>query len=213
MQDWIHRLFDHPDMLGMGHGQSAPDGNLGLGWLYYSLVRANRTQNAVVIGSYRGFVPLVIGKAMQDNGGGAVHFIDPSLVDGFWTKPDCVQQHFQDFGVDGIRHHLATTQDFVKSDAFTALPEIGLLFVDGFHTDEFAKFDHDAFSEKLTEDAMVLFHDSVRERTSRIYGDDKPYVHTVCRYMDELRKDPTYEVLTFPKADGLTLVKRAPNPG
>jgi hypothetical protein len=40
----------------------------------------------------------------------------------------------------------------------------------------------------------VLFHDSVRERVSRIYGPDKAYTHTVKRYMDALRADPTWQV-------------------
>lgn len=192
----------------MGHGQSVADSNLGLGWIYYALARATRPRTCVVIGSYRGFVPLVLGKALQDNGGGEVDFIDPSLVDAFWTKPKCVDEHFRSFGVSNIRHHLATTQEFVCSPAFLALEEVGLLYVDGLHTAEQAQFDLEAFEPKLSESATILFHDSVRERVSRIYGIDKPYTHTVYRYMAKLREDERYEVFTMPQADGLTLVKR-----
>lgn len=210
MQDWIRTLFRDSDMVGMGHDQSLEDLNLGLGWIYYGLARSLRPKNVVVIGSYRGFVPLVFGKALHDNGAGQVNFIDPSLVDGFWKCPNCVQEHFASYGVTNITHHLSTTQDFVNSEAYAQISEVGLLYVDGYHTAEFAKFDHEAFRDKMTANGVVLFHDSVRERRTRIYGDDLAYTHTVCHYMDELRADPQFEVLTFPEGDGLTLVKRAP---
>ena len=65
--DWIARLFEHPDLLRMGHHQRAEDQNLGMGWLYYAFGRMIRPRLAVVIGSWRGFVPLMIAKALQDN--------------------------------------------------------------------------------------------------------------------------------------------------
>ena len=80
--DWITRLFEHPDLLRMGHHQRAEDQNLGMGWLYYAFGRMIRPRLAVVIGSWRGFVPLMIAKALQDNlESGEVVFIDPSLAD------------------------------------------------------------------------------------------------------------------------------------
>lgn len=208
MQDWINKLFEDLDMVGMGHDQSQDDLNLGLGWIYYGLARTIRPKTAVVIGSYRGFVPLVIGKALQDNGQGEVIFIDPSLVDDFWKCPDCVQAHFALHGVHNIRHQLYTTQEFAKTDTYRDLGEVGLLYVDGYHTAEFARLDHEAFADMLAPNGVVLFHDSVRERRTRIYGEDNAYVHTVCHYIDELRADPKFEVLTFPEGDGLTLVKK-----
>ena len=54
--DWITRLFEHPDLLRMGHHQRAEDQNLGMGWLYYAFGRMIRPRLAVVIGSWRGFV-------------------------------------------------------------------------------------------------------------------------------------------------------------
>ena len=88
MNDWIATLFQQPDLLRMGHGQRSEDLNLGLGWLYYGLTRAIRPSTIVAIGSFRGFVPLVLGKASQDNvENGRVYFIDPSLVDDFWKDP------------------------------------------------------------------------------------------------------------------------------
>jgi hypothetical protein len=63
----------------MGHLQRVEDANLGLGWIYYGLARVIRPKTAVVIGLYRGFVPLVLGKALADNlDGSRVTFLDPS---------------------------------------------------------------------------------------------------------------------------------------
>ena len=82
------------------------------------------------------------------------------------------------------------------------------MLVDGYHTEEQARLDHDVVEPLLVPGGYVLFHDSVRERTSRIYGEDRPYRHTVKRYMDTLRADRTFEVLTVPFGDGLCVVRR-----
>src|SRR5579864_805485 len=122
MLDFIHKLFEHPDLTKMGHGQRVEDQNLGLGWLYYALARALRPATVVVIGSYRGFVPLVFGKALADNvENGQVLFIDPSLVDDFWKDARAVQDYFAGLGVVNIRHFLMTTQQFTASEAYRAL--------------------------------------------------------------------------------------------
>ena len=209
MRSWIENLLADPAMLQMGHGQRAEDANLGLGWIYYGLVRSLRAQRAVVIGSWRGFVPLIIGKAMQDNlEGGNVVFIDPSLVDDFWKDADQVERHFKRFGVTTIRHYLLTTQQFVTTPAFHALTDIELLFIDGLHTFEQSCFDYTAFTDKLAANAVVLFHDSIRVRASRIYGDDKIYEHRVRDFINTLRSDPALELFALPLGDGITLLRR-----
>jgi predicted O-methyltransferase YrrM len=195
-------------MLQMGHGQSADDNNLGLGWLYYALARMQKCACVVVIGSAHGFVPLVLAKALADNAcGGRVVFIDPSLASDFWTSPDRVESHFLDHGIHNVTHHLATTQEFVKSQAYADLGQVDLLFVDGMHTREQAKFDHESFRHKLSPGAFVLFHDSIRKKRSRIYGKGKTYETTVVAYMDELKDRKDLQVMDFPFGSGLTLVR------
>ena len=94
-QDWIAALFEHPNLLRMGHAQRTDDQNLGLGWLYYALARIVRPTTVVVIGSFRGFAPLVFARALADNAeGGQLHFIDPSLVDDFWKDAAAVRAYF-----------------------------------------------------------------------------------------------------------------------
>lgn len=198
-------------MLRMGHAQCRDDLNLGLGWIYYALARVIRPKTAVVIGSWRGFVPAVIGKALKDNSEpGELLFIDPSLVDDFWSDPVRVERHFAALGVPNVRHLRATTQEFVATGAYSQLDEVGMLMVDGHHTAEQARFDYLAFLPKLDPEAIVLFHDSVRRFQSPIYGKDHPYEHTVCLLMDRLRETPGLEVMSLPFDGGLTLVRGRP---
>jgi len=207
---WIERLFEEPGLLSMGHNQRSEDGSLGLGWIYYALCRLVRPRHAVVIGSYRGFVPLVVGRAFQDNREeGRVTFVDPSMVDDFWTDPVSVRAHFERFGVSNVRHFRMTTQEFVGTQEYTRLGEIGLLFVDGYHTAEQARFDWDAFEGRLAPYGIALFHDSLVLRESAIYGADRVYRMTVKDLMDELRLDAGLQVLDLPFGTGLTLVRKA----
>ncbi|MBK8073805.1 MAG: class I SAM-dependent methyltransferase [Ramlibacter sp.] len=209
----LNRVFEHPELMVMGHAQSAADHNLGLGWLYYAQVRVTRPQTVVCIGSWRGFVPIVLGRALADNAdGGHLHFIDPSMVDDFWADPQRTQAWFAGFGVDHVTHHLMTTQAFVQSDAYRALGPVGLLFVDGMHTAEQARYDFEAFEALLADDASVFFHDSVRRLRSPIYGKDKVYEHSVVDYIHALRQDPRYQLMDYAHGSGVTLLRRAPPP-
>ncbi len=212
MRDWIRAMLDYEPFLDMGHGQSAADLNLGLGWVYYGLARALRPRRVLVIGSWRGFVPLVFARALDDNGGDSeVLFIDPSLVDGFWAQPAAVRAHLDRFGGERIRHHRMTTQEFVQSEAFQALGGLDLLFVDGYHTEAQARFDHRSFEPLLGTQGTALFHDSIRPRLSTLYGPGRHYEHSVYRYMRELRASGDYEVFDIPTDSGVTLVRRLPS--
>jgi predicted O-methyltransferase YrrM len=209
-RDWVQSIFDHDVLSAMGHGQRVEDHNLGLGWLYYALGRMVRPKHAVCIGSWRGFVPIVLGTALQDNGeGGRITFIDPSLVDEFWMDHQRTSEWFASFGLDNVDHHCVTTEAFMATEAYRILGQVGLLFIDGYHTAEQARFDHEAFADRLTDDAVVAFHDSIRAHSSGIYGEDKRYVHSVHQYMDELKRRPHVQVMDFPLGSGVTLVRRA----
>jgi predicted O-methyltransferase YrrM len=213
MYDWIARLFQDPQMLGMGHAQRLADANLGLGWVYYALARLLRPARIVVIGSYRGFAPLVFGRALHDNGeGGSLWFIDPSLADGFWSDPRAVSAHFAGYGVTNVRHFLMTTQEFVATESYRMIGPVGLLHVDGLHTEEQAEFDFDAFAPNLTPSAIALFHDSVDIGVSKLYGPERAYTRTVRRLMDRLKQRSDLQVFDLPFGAGLTLVRRAELP-
>lgn len=210
LQSWVEDLLGRPGLAGQGHGQSVEDWNLGLGWIYYGLVRALRPATAVCIGSYRGFVPLVLARAQTDNlEGGTTWFIDPSLVDDFWLDPARVRAYFEGFGIGNVRHACMTTADFLASEENRAIRSVDMLFIDGYHTEEQAAFDFQAFEARLTPNAVVLLHDSIRTRTTRIYGEDRAYQHTVNRFVQRLKDDGRWQVMDVPFGDGLTLVRRS----
>lgn len=211
LDDYIKGLLAEPDMLRMGHAQRLEDLNLGLGWLYYALGRTIRPSLGVVIGSLRGFAPSIIAKSLRDNVEvGEVVFIDPSYVDDFWSVPASVTGHFARLGTPNVRHFRCTTQEFAATADYAGMSEIGLLLVDGLHTAEQARFDYLAFLQKLTADAVVIFHDSVRRKISPIYGKDNTYMHTVCLFMERLKLTPGLEVFALPFGDGVTLVRGKP---
>ena len=209
MKDWVAKLFEFPELTRMGHFQRIEDSNLGLGWIYYGLARAIRPKKVVVIGSYRGFVPLVLGKALADNGDqGEVIFIDPSLVDDFWKDPEAVQKHFQRFGVTNIQHFLMTTQQFAQSDAYHSLERLGMVFVDGYHSEEQARFDYETFEQMLTAEGVILFHDTARCEISAFYGPERAYQHRVKCFTDKLKKNAQLQVFDLALDRGVTLVRK-----
>lgn len=207
---WIAHLFERPDLARMGHAQRRADGNLGLGWLYYALGRIVRPRRAVVIGSYRGFVPIMLAKALADNlDKGEVVFLDPSLVDPFWTDPAATDAHFAEYGIDNIRHYRATTQAFVETDAYRAIDEVGILFVDGYHSEEQVAFDYGAFAHLVPPRGFIAFHDSMVVLPDKVYGADKAYEMRVKYFLDRLKADPDLQVMDWPFGhSGLTLVRR-----
>lgn len=215
LTDWIAQLLQDRKLLMMGHAQRQDDLNLGLGWLYYALGRIVRPSCAVVIGSYRGFTPLVLARALADNcERGKVHFIDPSLVDDFWKNKASVRHYFESYGVTNIVHHLMTTQQFVECDAYRRLCDVGLVFIDGYHSAQQARFDFEAFADVIAPEGMVLFHDSVWQLPSCMYGPEREYLHTVNDFIAELKNRHRWQVLDVPFGDGVTVVRRtgAPSP-
>jgi len=208
MKDWIANVLSHPELTRMGHHQRVEDANLGLGWIYYGLARSLRPATVVVIGSWRGFAPLMFAKALTDNTeGGEVIFIDPSLVDDFWRDAENVRDWFAGFGIHNVRHYRMTTQEFTATEDYRALANAGIVFVDGHHSLEQVSIDYDAFRSRLAPDGVMLFHDSLRVRTSDIYGKDKVYLQQVRTFVDELQKIPGVQVFDLPCGDGLTLVR------
>ena len=196
---WLEQIVTNPELMSMGHGQRVEDKNLGMGWMYYALARMYRPVTVVCIGSWRGFVPMMFARGIQDNAhAGTVHFVDPGMVDDEW---------FDHYGVNNITHHKKTTQEFVETDVYRNLQDIDILFVDGYHSAAQAQYDHQAFVHKLSANSIVLFHDSVTRNASGIYGADSVYNYSVCDYIDQLRTQPNVQVMDFPFENGFTLLR------
>jgi predicted O-methyltransferase YrrM len=107
---------------------------------------------------------------------------------------------------------LATTQQFVQTNAYRELNEIGIVFIDGYHSAEQARFDFEAFAGKLSPQGMILLHDSVWRLPSRLYGPEREYIHSVIDFVSELKQNAEWQVLDFPFGDGVTVVRRSAEP-
>lgn len=203
----IQAMANHRDLWEMGHNQDYDSKDLGLGWIYYGLVRSYRPSVAVVIGSWRGFVPLVVGQGIQDNANqGKLIFIDPSFVDDFW-RDQRADMYFSSFGINCIRHYCQTSQEFIASKEFSSM-EVDFLFIDGMHTEEQCRLEFEAFYPKLTTTAVTLFHDSRSRVTSHMYGENNLYDHTTYRYIENLRGRPDLQVFDIPIGQGVAIVER-----
>ena len=203
---FLDKVFKSDSLSRMGHGQDLKSKSLGIGWLYYSFVRACRIKKCVVIGSWRGFVPMVLAHAIcQDSTCGEVIFIDPGLVDEFWHDPIKVKEYFLNFGLENIRHFRATTQEFTKTEEFKNLDNIGILFIDGMHTYDQSKLDFEVFEKKLTPGGFIFLHDSMDTNTTKIYGLDKIYKRSTKLFVDELKNQGNYESIDFYGDKGLTI--------
>jgi hypothetical protein len=213
VKEWIHKLFENPDPSHMGHHQAAKDANLGLGWLHYTVAQILRLSRVLVIGSFRGFASLIFAKTLADNHEPEeVWFIDPSMVDDFWTNPLAVQTYLGDLAVHNIRHFFRTTQEFVAFQHYDLLAEVGIAFIDGYHSEEQSLFDYQPFEEpKLSSDSFALFPDSINVRVSPRYGPDCLYEHRVRHVIDTLKRNPKLQVFDFPFGDTVTLLRKVAN--
>lgn len=60
-------------------------GSLGFGLIHYALVRNLKPDNALVIGSRTGYIPVIIALALLDNGRGRLDFVDANYDDAQCT--------------------------------------------------------------------------------------------------------------------------------
>lgn len=223
LDEWINNFLSYKDLHPNRTGQSAVKAgsplwggrynydekkdietkNLGFGWMYYSIARLYKPETTVMIGSGRGFLPIIVSKGMKDNNINCkAHFIDPSLDDDFWKDSEKNKEWFKKFEIDDvIIHHLLTTQEFVKTDVYKNLKDIKLLCIDASHFYEFVKFDWIAFKDKLSDDAIILFHDTIsRSKNPKWSGPRKVLL--------EILKDNNLQSFDFNFGAGLTLVQK-----
>jgi predicted O-methyltransferase YrrM len=83
-----------------------------------------------------------------------------------------------------------------------------MVFIDGYHSEEQARFDYQTFEGLLDPDGVILLHDSVRCEISRIYGTERVYERRVKCFIDELKRDTRLQVFDLPFDQGITLVRK-----
>ncbi|GAB3901106.1 class I SAM-dependent methyltransferase [Kibdelosporangium lantanae] len=225
-EEWIDRLLSHADMAPNRTGHAViPAGppewggrhsaldvtdrlrhDLGLGWLYYAFVRSLRPSTVVCIGSGRGFVPVLLAKALADlHADHPIMFVDPSFDDDFWRDAAAVRRWFATFDVDKhIQHHLMTTEQFTATQEFAELPLIDFLFIDGGHFYETVRTDYDLLTPKLAAGATVMMHDTVSRSANPKWSGPRQLL------LEVAQTDPDWQLLDLPFGAGVTILRRQP---
>ncbi len=166
MSEFIDKVVSFAEPLSQNTGR----GNLGFGWMYYGMTRNIRPDFAVVIGSARGFAPLCVARALDDNKHGQLIFVDPAYAGsgdpawdgrGHWEHATEVEKWFDLFGLrDRIKHLKMRSDDAIATvRQLTQGQSIGVVVIDGAHTHEQSLRDFDNYSALMTS-GVVLFHDA-----------------------------------------------------
>ena len=83
-----------------------------------------------------------------------------------------------------------------------------MVFVDGYHSEEQARFDYETFERLLLPEGIILLHDTASCEVSRVYGHDRAYQRRVKIFVDQLKQDATLQVFDLPFDQGVTLVRK-----
>jgi predicted O-methyltransferase YrrM len=188
------------------HGCSVEKGidqcDLGLGLIYYALTRVLKPRKVVVVGSLRGFSVVCIALALEDNDLGEIDFIDAAKVDDFWTDKQTVQQHFAKFHVrHRVNVNVMTTAAYL-AERGQAAASVDLLFIDGDHTKEAVRFDHEGLGRLVIPGGYMAFHDSYAAGVGFTEWE-------VADYLGSLHQS-LYEIFTLEVGQGLTILRKLP---
>jgi len=190
-----------------GHQTNFQTGDLGFGFIHYSLIRNTKPGHILCIGSRKGYVPAICALACVDNKKGHVDFVDAGYDSsdknhwsgiGFWKKHD-PSKHFSYLGVHTrLTTHVMTTKKFAKQHAHARYDYI---YIDGDHSYDGAKLDYTLFWPKLTKYGFMIFHD-VHVKYTKDLGH-----FGVWKLWRELKKNNKI-IFPFPKDSGLGIMQK-----
>lgn len=197
--DVVQKLIE----LGQDMGQATEEASLnpGFGLLYYQLTRLAKPDTALVIGSYRGFVPVCISLGLADNRKGICIFIDPGFEDAFWHNEDTVVRLNEKFNLDGrLKHVPMTTNDAYNRD--TIPKSIDLLHIDGDHSYKEVKQDFDLCYPRVIKGGYVFLHDAVATGKGLTSMEVREFL------TQEVQNRSDLEKITFPFDQGLAVLRK-----
>ena len=183
------------------HGHDYETGNLGFGYLYYSLVRILRPRQILCIGSGDGFVPMCLAHGVQANQYGKVHIVEPGYYnEDAWVDRKVVKMRFKFVGVDPkfIRHYKMTNKEFFKRVDF----KIDLLFIDGAIDQENVEFDFYKIGARVNKGGYILLHDidhSENELLEAVYRKN---------LFELIKESKDYEYLSIMSSGGLGIIRK-----
>lgn len=192
------------------HNLDKSSGNLGYGWIHYSLIRNLKPERVLVIGSRYGYIPAICAMGCRHNKRGIVDFVDPGFDGrkllhykkdwggvGFWKKAD-PKKHFGEYNLDDfIKVHVMTSRAFRRKNKKVSW---GYIYLDGDHSYNGVKSDFNRFWPRLENGGFLALHDlNVRERQAVTFG--------VWKFWQEL-KEKSYSIIELPGEYGLGLIQK-----
>lgn len=181
------------------------------GWLLHGLVRAQKPEVCVEIGSAHGYSTCLIALALEQNIRGRLWAVDPHIIN-HWSDHHAedtmaaLHRNLRAMGKAGRRVQIVRA---TMADAAAGLPSaIDMAFIDGDHSYEAVKLDWETIKPRLTPFGIVVFHDTLWDR----FADD-PYYRTwrrdgmgVPKLLEEIRNEG-YPVITLKQDWGVTMVQ------
>lgn len=199
------RLYARSDVW---HNQDLKSGDIGYGFIHYSLIRVFKPKDVLCVGSRFGYIPMLCALACKHNGVGVVHFVDAGLDQenddhnhwggvGFWKRRGA-KRHLDKLGVgDCIRLYVMTTHEYHKSHPGRSYQYV---YIDGDHSYAGVMLDYKMTWPKLSKGGLLLFHDIYpRQIADAKYG--------VWRVWSKIKRSRTSS-MEFPGKYGLGLVQK-----
>jgi predicted O-methyltransferase YrrM len=148
--------------------------SLGFGLVHYALIRAQKPEFALAIGSRYGFIPACIALALKANGKGRLHFVDANYNDetdrfakayggtGYWTRP--IEELFAPLELYGwIELFIERTDTFFPRTT----AQYGYIYIDGNHSYDGVTYDFAQALQRLVPGGIISIHDALVEE---LYG-------------------------------------------
>lgn len=233
IKQFITNNGDNPVPYRWTHG--ATDFHMGDGIVVYSLIQHLRAKNCVCIGSGGGYIPRIMTQARIDlhkqgifegNGDynwgdiGSTYVVDACNGVGGDTDIDDEESFYrQNFYPRFIKDtsENAYYNFFVLQDI-----KIDFLFIDGDHTYEGVKKDFDLYSKLLSENGLIIIHDTDEnyENNLIVSEDAKKDYHKFdgpTKLIKELQDNPEWNLInlfnfrifsTKPTSTGITIINR-----
>jgi lipopolysaccharide/colanic/teichoic acid biosynthesis glycosyltransferase len=142
--------------------------NLGYGYIHHAIIRNQRPERVLCIGSMYGFIPFMMAKACMENRKGKVDFVDAgydirdekdkgkhNYGQGFWKRKNA-KNHFKYLSTNKyIELYVMTAGEFAKKRSY----KYDYIYLDGDHRYKEAKKTFELFWPRLKEGGFVCLHD------------------------------------------------------
>lgn len=141
----------------------------------YSLVRCLRPRLAIETGSLLGLSSLYIARALEDNGGGALHSFDLFLPAPEYISPvtgarkdtlEISRSHLEAAGLSHrVTFHKGDSSGLIRARLQTLKLPFDFAFIDGDHSTEGCMKDWAAIEPLIAKGGLILLHDTNAEKS------------------------------------------------